>query len=314
MNLSMGNRMKGMSGILLPVVPLILFMAGCGPSQKEMAAKDQMERARNAYAAAKADPNVGAYAPLQLQDAGIAVQAAEKAEKPDDMIRLGYIGERRSQEAMTVAEGKVAEKEIDKLNTEKAELIAQKQTLVAKKARAEAERARAATAAEAEEKEAAKKMALAEKEKAAMAAAKAEQNRKMLAKMNARVTERGIALTLTSSLFPPGKAELSPHAYDRLALVADFLKQNPDRNVLVEGHTDDVGEEDQNWALSLQRAQAVKARLFRTGVDSSRITAVGYGEKFPVESNKTSAGRSQNRRVDLIILNEGVRADSQIRR
>ena len=134
MNLSMRNRMKSGLGILLPVGLLILFMAGCGPSQKEMMAKDQLERAKKAYAEAKANPDVGAYAPLELQDAGKTVQAAEKAKETDDQIQLGYLAERKSRQAMTVAEGKATEKEIAKLNTEKAELIAQKQTITAKKA------------------------------------------------------------------------------------------------------------------------------------------------------------------------------------
>ena len=307
MNLSMRNRIKGISAFLLPVGLLILFMAGCGPSQKEMMAKDQLARAKKAYAEAQANPDVGTYAPLQLQDAGKAVQAAEKAKETDDMIRLGYLAERKSQQAVTVAEGKVTEKEIDKLNTEKAELIAQKQTLVAKKAQASA-------TAEAEKTAAARKEAEAEKEKAAMAAAKLEQNKKALSEMNAQMTERGIVLTLAGAMFPAGKADLSPGAFDQLNLLSGFLKSNPNRNVLIEGYTDDVGKDEANQALSLARAEAVKARLVKNGVDPGRITTVGYGEKFPVESNKTAAGRTKNRRVETVILNEGVAADTQIRK
>jgi outer membrane protein OmpA-like peptidoglycan-associated protein len=75
-----------------------------------------------------------------------------------------------------------------------------------------------------------------------------------------------------------------------------------------------VGKDEANQALSLERAQAVKARLVKTGVEPGRITTVGYGEKFPVESNKTPAGRTQNRRVEILVLNEGVAADTQIRK
>src|SRR5512134_2333766 len=120
MNRAKWIRGKGGTGIALSFVLIILFLAGCGPSQKEMMAKDQMERARKAYAEAKANPNVDAYAPLQLQEAGNALQAAEKAEGPDDMLQLGYLAEKKTQYAVTVADGKVAERDIDKLNVEKA--------------------------------------------------------------------------------------------------------------------------------------------------------------------------------------------------
>jgi outer membrane protein OmpA-like peptidoglycan-associated protein len=311
MNLSMRNRKRGITAILLPFGLLILLMAGCGPSQKEMMAKDQLERAKKSYTQAKVNPNVETYAPLELQEAGKAVQAAENAKEADDMNHLGYIAERKSLQATTVAEGKVAEKEIARLNTEKAELIAQKQTIAADKAQAQAR-------AEAEKTEAARRMAEAEKEKAAMAAAsrtaKIEQNREALAQMNARITERGIVMTLAGTMFPVGKSDLSPDASHRLIVLSDLLKNNPNRNVLVEGYTDNSGNEDSNQALSLERARAVKAVLLRNGVAPERIATVGYGESFPAESNKTAAGRAKNRRVDVIILNEGVTPDMQIRK
>ena len=307
MNLSMRNRKKSMAAILLPFGLLILFMAGCGPSQKEMMAKDQLERAKKSYTEAKTNPNVETYAPLELQEAGKAVQAAENAKKADDMNHLGYIAERKSLQATTVAEGKVAEKEIAKLNTEKAELIAQKQTIAANKAQSQAQ-------AQAEKTEEARKMAEAEREKSAMAASKREENRKALAEMNAKMTERGIVLTLAGTMFPVGKSDLSPDASHRLTKLSELLKNNPNRNVLIEGYTDDVGKEDSNQALSLERARSVKAVLLRNGVAPDRIATVGYGELFPAESNKTAAGRAKNRRVEVIILNEGVTADTQIRK
>jgi len=136
-------RIKSGMGILLPFGLLLLFIAGCAPSQKEMMAKDQMDRAKKAYAEAKANPNVEAYAPMELQEAGKAVQEAEKAKETEDILQMGYIAERKTQFAVTIADGKVAERDIDKLNVEKAEMNARKQTL-------EAERARMAAAAETE--------------------------------------------------------------------------------------------------------------------------------------------------------------------
>jgi len=358
-------RIKSGMGIVLPFGLIILFIAGCGPSQKEMMARAQMERAKKAYAEAKANPNVEAYAPVQLQEAGKALQEAEKAEKAeetDNMLQLGYLAERKTQFAVTTTEGKVAERDIDKLNVEKARMIAMKQTLEAERARGETERskmeagkaareaeiakreaerakieterlkmeagkalteaeqARAAAAVEAAqaaqaklEAEQARLAAQAEAEKAARAKADADQLMKELSELKAQQTERGIVLTIGDVLFATGKANLSPNANKSVAKLAEFLKKYPTRNVLIEGHTDSVGSDDFNLALSQQRANSVRARLVADAVDAARITTVGYGKKYPVASNDTKAGKAQNRRVDLIILNEGVKAETQMR-
>jgi outer membrane protein OmpA-like peptidoglycan-associated protein len=359
-------RIKSGMRIVLPFGLIILFIAGCGPSHKEMMARDQMERAKKAYAEAKANRNVEAYAPVELQVAGKALQEAEKAEKAqetDDMLHLGYLAERKTQFAVTTTEGKVAERDIDKLNVEKSRTISMKQTLEAERARGETERskmeagkatleaeiaqreaerakieterlkmeagkalteaeqARAAAAVEAAqaaqaklEAEQARLAAQAEAEKAAAnAKAEADQLMKELSELKAQQTERGIVLTIGDVLFATGKANLSPNANKSVAKLAEFLKKYPTRNVLIEGHTDSVGSDDFNLALAQQRANSVKARLVADAVDAARITTVGYGEKYPVASNDTKAGKAQNRRVDLIILNEGVKAETQMR-
>jgi outer membrane protein OmpA-like peptidoglycan-associated protein len=293
--------------ILLPFGLLLLFIAGCAPSQKEMMAKDQMDRAKKAYAEAKANPNVEAYAPMELQEAGKAFQEAEKAKETEDILQLGYIAERKTQYAVTIADGKVAERDIDKLNVEKAEMNARKQTL-------EAERARKAAAAETEKAAKAKSAAEMEAAKAAKAKAESDQLMKELANLKAQQTERGIVLTIGDVLFATGKADLSPDANQSVAKLAEFLKKSPNRNVLIEGHTDSVGKDDSNLALSQKRADSVKARLVGDGIAPARITTVGYGKKFPVASNDTKAGKAQNRRVDVVILNEGVKAETQFRK
>jgi outer membrane protein OmpA-like peptidoglycan-associated protein len=294
-------------------------------------AKDQVERAKQAFAQAKANPNVEAYAPMQLQEAGNAVQAMEKAakeEQTDEMLQLGYLAERKTQYAVTVADGKVAERDIDKLNVEKAEVIAKKQTLEAgiakseaEKASRQAEQAKAAAAVEAtraakakQEAEQAQMAAKAEAEKAARAKAEADQLMKELANLKAQQTERGIVLTIGDVLFATGKADLSPDANKSVATLAGFLKKYPNRSVLIEGHTDSVGKDDYNLALSQKRADSVKARLVGDGIEAGRITTVGYGKKFPVASNDTKAGKAQNRRVDVVVLNEGVSAETQMRK
>lgn len=313
-------RIKSGMGILLPFGLLLLFVAACGPSQKEMMAKDQMDRAKKAYAEAKANPNVEAYAPMELQEAGKAVQAAENAKKTEDILQLGYLAERKTQVAVTVADGKVAERDIDKLNVEKAQMNARKQTLEAERAKQEAgqamdeaERARMAAAADAERAAIAKRQADAEAAKAAKAKAESDKLMEELASLKAQQTERGIVLTIGDVLFATGKADLSASAKKSVGTLAEFLQKNPNRNVLIEGHTDSVGADDYNLALSQRRADSVKDDLLENAIYAGRITAVGYGKKFPVASNDTKAGKAQNRRVDVVILNEGVKAESQMR-
>jgi outer membrane protein OmpA-like peptidoglycan-associated protein len=82
---------------------------------------------------------------------------------------------------------------------------------------------------------------------------------------------------------------------------------------LIEGHTDSVGSDEYNLDLSKKRAEAVKNALVAKGVGEERITPKGYGKKYPVASNKTSDGRQLNRRVEVVILNEGVKPETQFR-
>jgi outer membrane protein OmpA-like peptidoglycan-associated protein len=191
----------------------------------------------------------------------------------------------------------------------------------AEKAISEAEQARMAAAADAERAAIAKRQAEqatsaaeAESAKAAMAKAEADQLMKELSELKAQQTERGIVLTIGDVLFATGKANLSPDANKSVAKLAEFLKKYQNRNVLIEGHTDSVGKDDYNLTLSQGRADSVKYKLVGDGIEAGRITTVGYGKKFPVASNDTMAGKAQNRRVEVIILNEGVKADTQFRR
>ena len=137
---------------------------------------------------------------------------------------------------------------------------------------------------------------------------------KELTNLKAQQTERGIVLTIGDVLFATGKADLSANANKSVATLAEFLRKNSNRNVLIEGHTDSVGKDDYNLALSRKRADSVKDKLVEYGIEAGRITTVGYGKTFPVASNDTKAGKAQNRRVDVVILNEGVKAESQIRK
>jgi outer membrane protein OmpA-like peptidoglycan-associated protein len=102
-------------------------------------------------------------------------------------------------------------------------------------------------------------------------------------------------------VFDSGSATLSAGAYERLRTVADSLRQYPDTDLVVKGHTDSVGSDSFNLDLSEQRAESVRKFLVAEGVSAYRITAIGFGEQFPLATNASPEGRAQNRRVEIEI-------------
>ncbi|MCH4874151.1 MULTISPECIES: OmpA family protein [Pseudomonas] len=127
---------------------------------------------------------------------------------------------------------------------------------------------------------------------------------KALRGMNAKQTERGTLVTFGDVLFQFGKSNLQPNSRNNINTLANYLIQNPDRKVIVEGYTDSVGSAAFNQTLSERRAEAVRAALVKAGVDPTRIVAQGYGKEYPVASNATDSGRAQNRRVEVTISND----------
>jgi outer membrane protein OmpA-like peptidoglycan-associated protein len=90
----------------------------------------------------------------------------------------------------------------------------------------------------------------------------------------------------------------APAELERAALA---VRDHASARVTVEGHTDDVGSDDYNLALSERRARAVAAFLVQHGVPHDRVTARGFGKTRPVAPNDGDAGRRKNRRVELVI-------------
>jgi len=187
--------------------------------------------------------------------------------------------------------------------------IAEKKAEIAKE---EAELAKEAEAcfSELAEKQAAlaEKKATVAKEEAKVTKKTAEQAaaiEQKLAELNAKETERGLELTLRDVLFETDRADLKPQALEDLYLMVIFLREDPERHILIEGHTDSIGSESYNLDLFQQRATAVRNFLERNGISPERIATRGYGKVYPVASNDTEAGRQQNRRVEVVVLHEG---------
>jgi len=109
-------------------------------------------------------------------------------------------------------------------------------------------------------------------------------------------------ISLDGVHFDFDKSTLKPEAKAILDKAAALLDKHERVVVEVAGHTDSIGTEQYNQALSVRRANAVKDYLVSKGVKASRLSAKGYGESQPVASNDTEAGRAENRRVELIVL------------
>jgi OOP family OmpA-OmpF porin len=359
------NQLK--AAVLVITVGAVL--SGCGMvDPREQIAKDRLEQARTAYAQAKANPIVESYSMKTLLAAEKTLQAAEqvrtKAYSPsmsdpskrdeqkllfDDISRLAYMAERKSQTSVALAEGVVARNEILKLGKEKAEVQLLKSQLERKllqqdldekadalnrarqqlsSATSEAERARiladiqakeaALAKAEADTKTREAERARAEAEAKAREAEKARAElallMKELSELQGQLTDRGIVLTIGDVLFAFDKAELNASAQNSMDKIAAFLQEKQNRNLLVEGHTDSTGSVEYNQRLSEQRAASVKSALVTRGIASERIVTIGYSKKYPLASNDAAAGRQHNRRVEVVILNEGVKPESQFRK
>jgi outer membrane protein OmpA-like peptidoglycan-associated protein len=150
-------------------------------------------------------------------------------------------------------------------------------------------------------------------EKAQAEADKAQLRAQLLVQFNAilqtRDTARGLIVNMSDVLFDTGKYSLRPAAREKLARVAGILSGHPSLRMQVEGYTDSVGTDDYNQVLSEHRATSVRDYLTQAGIPMDSVTARGFGKTRPAASNNTSAGRQQNRRVELVISGEVIGTD-----
>ncbi|MBV7431408.1 MULTISPECIES: OmpA family protein [unclassified Acidovorax] len=267
-----------------------------------------LEQARSAVSAVAGDPIVNQYAPVELKEATDALARADREWADDhdesETNHLAYIARQRAEIATNAARSRQLDASIQQASGDADRIRLQARTQEADQARLRAQQAQA-QALNAEQR-AAQQQANAS---VAMAQASAAQDRvraleAQLRDMEAQQTERGLLVTLGDVLFAFNKAELSAQAGPRLDKLASFLKQFPDRKLLIEGYTDSVGSDGYNQDLSDRRAQSVRDALVQRGVDSSRITARGYGKAHPVADNASPEGRAMNRRVEIVIADD----------
>jgi outer membrane protein OmpA-like peptidoglycan-associated protein len=124
--------------------------------------------------------------------------------------------------------------------------------------------------------------------------------------LETRDSARGLIVSMSDVLFDTGQYSLKPGAREKLAKVAGILLAYPGLNIEVGGYTDNVGGDDMNQKLSENRADAVRDYLVQEGVTTNSVSARGFGNTLPVASNDNSAGRQQNRRVELLVSGDAI--------
>ncbi len=132
---------------------------------------------------------------------------------------------------------------------------------------------------------------------------------------NAEVIREGEGIIVkfdSGILFDVDQSALKGEARSNIESLATSLKNNPQTNILIVGHTDATGTDAYNYRLSERRAASVKSYAVAQGISASRLTTEGRGETEPISDNTTDSGKAQNRRVEIVIVaNEAMKADAR---
>ena len=238
-----------------------------------------------------------------------AVEARARAEERVDQAA-------RDAQAREIADLTVAKAEADQAAAEAKEQaeLARREREQALEAKAEAQEA--ARLAQIEQQQAQQMMRRAEVEAERLARLKAEAER-YAAAARARLknalskvvetseTARGVVVNLPDILFATGRSRLLAKAREVLSRLTGILLVMPDFTLSIEGHTDSTGTTVLNQRLSERRAASVYEYLEQAGIAAEKMAAVGFGESQPRADNRTAAGRSRNRRVEIVIAESG---------
>ncbi|MCC5867766.1 MAG: OmpA family protein [Gammaproteobacteria bacterium] len=289
----MNTHSKGLSRGILVAAGVFLITACATP----LKAPDGADTARAKLTSLQSNAQLANRAPVEIRAAEAAVTAAELPRKDTQYARhLVLVADRKVDTARARAQSRLYEDQRQALSEQSERVRLEARTMEADSARADARSARA-------DADSAREQAEIARLRADAAAQDTAELRRQIEELNARETDRGLVVTLGDLLFATGRSDLTGGAGPNLDKLANFLREYPDRTVLIEGHTDSVGSESSNFLLSERRADSVKSYLVRQGIESGRISTAGLGQGSPVAGNDTATGRQQNRRVEVIISN-----------
>ncbi len=252
-------------------------------ARQRQEAADKAERAR-----------LQAEEEARLRAQAEAARQAEAEKRAKAEMERAEAEQRRLEAELTAARAAAAKAQAEAARAE-AEAAQSKALLEQQLAREEASRALQA----AEEAERLRQQAIAEK--AQLRARLLEQFSRIL---ETRDTERGLVVNMGDVLFDTGRHQLRQEAREKLARLSGIVLAYPGLVLEAEGHTDSVGADDYNHALSERRAQSVRDYLLEQGLSEDGVAARGLGETAPIASNDTAQGRQANRRVELIVYGE----------
>ena len=320
------------------ILPLTLFVAAALAGCSSMPASNSLlDEARNDYANAQANPTVTSLAAGELKQASISLDKANSALSKDEdkpvVDHLAYVAKQEVAIARHTADQRAAELAVTRAAAERDAVRLEARTREAEAAQRDArysqaqseasqrnaEQSRRESEASQRSAEASQRQANAERQAANVAEQDARNSRQeamdaqsrtlllqsRLTAMEAKKTERGMVVTLGDVLFDTNDAQLKAGGVRSVQKLADFFKEYPQRTVMIEGFTDSTGSDGLNQRLSDQRADSVRTALLGMGMNSDRITSRGYGEAYPVAGNDTVAGRQLNRRVELVVSEDG---------
>lgn len=278
----------------------VSVLAGCST----MPQSTTLDNARTDYNHAQANPQVVKLAPLQLKEAGEALDRANAAQVSREDAKvvdsLAYVAQQKIALTQETAQRKSAELAVSNATAERNKLQLQARTAEADQAHQQAAMAELTAEQKTAEANLARQQAAgAAQDQASLAAMQAQMD-----ELNAKKTPRGMVITLGDVLFDTNRAQLKSGGERNVQKLAEFLKRYPQRTVLIEGFTDSVGSDSSNQVLSEQRAQAVSKALTDMGVSRDRVSTKGYGEAYAVAGNDTASGRQLNRRVEIMLSDE----------
>jgi outer membrane protein OmpA-like peptidoglycan-associated protein len=303
-----GSR-RGQTQRLLTLAAATLIISACASAPTTL---DGVAEVRGKLTTLRTNPDLATLAALEIQAAETAVVAAERPQK-DRALATHYllIADQKVDIANAWAQSRLYENQRNALSTLGSETQLAARTREADMARRDASSARSAAEVARSDASSAQQAADIANDQAAMARhqanisrAETEELQRQITDLNARMTDRGLVVTLGDVLFETGKYELRGATPQNLDKLAAFLTRYESRTIQIEGHTDSVGSDSSNVILSQQRAESVQRYLVQHGVNSSRIVTSGRGEVSPVASNDSPTGRQQNRRVEVIISNQ----------